>query len=518
MARYGALGAVQADVCSSRGSVLQIKTKRLSGITVREAKNERGKPMSREGKLVKNTMILAIGTFFPKVAIFITLPLLTAYLSKAEYGTYDLVLTLVSLLLPAATLQIQSAAFRFLIDVRSDEEEKESIITNIYGFIVPVSVAALVIMYFVMRDLSTPIKISICMYFFCDIISNANKQIIRGLSNNTAYAIGSFIGALGQILLVLLLICVYHQGLVGGIVAICVAELLSALYLLFAGKIYKYISLKKLSLHKVKEMIAYSWPMVPNNLSQWVIHVSDRLVISAFLGVTANGIYAVAYKLPSILSFAQTTFNMSWQENATLTAKDNDVTQYYSSMFAAFFNIVAGGMAFLIGISPVLFGLLIRGDYHEAYSQLPILYMGILFYCLSSFWGGIYVAFKQTKAVATTTIIAAVINLAIDLITIHWIGLYAASISTLVSYMVLCILRLMGVQKIITLDYNVKHVAFILALLTVECVLSFLQNRACNVINFIFGMILLFTLNKNTLQSAAKKIGQKYHQITKPQK
>ena len=82
--------------------------------------------MSREGKLVKNTIILAVGTFVPKLAIFVALPILTAYFTKAEYGTYDLVVTLVSFVLPAATLQIQAAAFRFLIDVKENEEEKES--------------------------------------------------------------------------------------------------------------------------------------------------------------------------------------------------------------------------------------------------------------------------------------------------------------------------------------------------------------------------------------------------------
>ena len=60
--------------------------------------------MKREEKLVKNTIILAFGTFFPKLAIFISLPVLTAYLTQAEYGTYDLVLTLVALVLPAACL------------------------------------------------------------------------------------------------------------------------------------------------------------------------------------------------------------------------------------------------------------------------------------------------------------------------------------------------------------------------------------------------------------------------------
>lgn len=79
--------------------------------------------MSREGNLAKNTGILAIGTFLPKLASFITLPILTGYLSKAQYGTYDLIITLASLFLPAVTLQIQTAAFRFLIEVRSEEKK-----------------------------------------------------------------------------------------------------------------------------------------------------------------------------------------------------------------------------------------------------------------------------------------------------------------------------------------------------------------------------------------------------------
>lgn len=82
--------------------------------------------MNREEKLIKNTMILAIGTFLPRVASFIVLPILTGYLTQEEYGTYDLITVLVSLLLPVATLQIQTAAFRFLIDVRGNiKEEKE---------------------------------------------------------------------------------------------------------------------------------------------------------------------------------------------------------------------------------------------------------------------------------------------------------------------------------------------------------------------------------------------------------
>lgn len=79
--------------------------------------------MNREKALAKNTLILSIGEFLPKFSSIITLPIITGGLTKAEMGTYDLISTLVSLFLPVATLQIQSAAFRFLIDVRKEKKK-----------------------------------------------------------------------------------------------------------------------------------------------------------------------------------------------------------------------------------------------------------------------------------------------------------------------------------------------------------------------------------------------------------
>ena len=87
--------------------------------------------MKRETKLFKNTMIMALGTFMPKFVGIITLPILTECLTKQEYGTYDLLLILISLILPIATLQIQSAAFRFLIENRDNKEELKKIISSI---------------------------------------------------------------------------------------------------------------------------------------------------------------------------------------------------------------------------------------------------------------------------------------------------------------------------------------------------------------------------------------------------
>ena len=111
--------------------------------------------MNRGKELAKNTLILSIGTFLPKFAALITIPIITAHLTKVEYGTYDLLATLVSLLLPVVTLQIHSGAFRFLIDCRDNPEEKKRVITNIYLFLVPVSLITLVVLYLALGTIET---------------------------------------------------------------------------------------------------------------------------------------------------------------------------------------------------------------------------------------------------------------------------------------------------------------------------------------------------------------------------
>ena len=72
--------------------------------------------MGREKELVKNTIILSLGNFLPQLTSLITLPILTAFMTKTEFGTYDLINTVVSLLMPIITIRVESAAFRFMIE------------------------------------------------------------------------------------------------------------------------------------------------------------------------------------------------------------------------------------------------------------------------------------------------------------------------------------------------------------------------------------------------------------------
>lgn len=466
--------------------------------------------MKRERELAKNTLILSIGSFLPKIAGFITLPILTAYLTKAEYGTYDLISTLVSLLLPALTLQIQSAAFRFLIDCRNNEKQIQKIISTISIFISVISVISLIVLYLVLFKMTAATRILISVYLFVDIIFAAIQQMVRGLGYNMKYSIATILNSFSSMILIIAAVRQLSWGINGLLFAHITGIIISEVYLIFKLKLYKYMKVSMFSKDTLIEMLKYSWPMVPNNLSRWVLNLSDRLIVTGFMGIEANAIYAVANKIPNLLNNFQSAFTFAWQENASIVVKDDDAEAYYTSMFDRVFCLLAGATAMLIATSPISFMILVRGDYDTAYYQMPFLYMGMLFSSIAAFSGGIYVAYKRTKSVGITTIVAAICNAAINLVTIHFIGLYAASISTMISYLILMIYRMVNVLTIQKMHYNIKKICAVLAVLVIMGILSVQKILVCDIINGVIGCGLTFMINSTIIIAMFKKFVAKF--------
>ena len=56
--------------------------------------------MKSKDSLMKNTLLLSMGTFLTKGLSFIMVPFFSKWLSTAEYGSFDLMATYVTLLLP----------------------------------------------------------------------------------------------------------------------------------------------------------------------------------------------------------------------------------------------------------------------------------------------------------------------------------------------------------------------------------------------------------------------------------
>lgn len=456
--------------------------------------------MNREKELIKNIIVLFIGNVVPKIANFIVLPILTGYLTKVEYGTYDLVTVICSLILPMVTVQIQTSAFRFLIDYRNNRYGKNKIISNIFIFLIPINFFIILIMFLILNRYSVIIRLLICGYFLSDIFYSICGQITRGLLKSKIFATASVICSISNLIFVFLLIYLLKMKLTGVLLCLLLSHFLPTIYMVLKLQIFQYLNFKYFDKKLLIEMLLYSWPMVPNALSMWVMNISDRFIISLFLGIEANAIYAVSKKIPNILTNVQSTFIMAWQESATLASDDSDSNKYYSQMFDIIFSVMAAAMMGITTSMPLLFKILIKGDYNEAYFQMPILILGMFFFSLSAYYGGIYTAKKATKSVGITTLIAAIINLLINLFTIKYIGLYAASISTLISYTFLFLFRMYDLnKKYIKIEYNYNKIILVIISLMIVLFLSYFRTVKFYILEVVIASVVSIIINKKMI-------------------
>ena len=127
-----------------------------------------------------------------------------------------------------------------------------------------------------------------------------------------------------------------------------------------------------------------------------------------------------------------------------------------------------------------------------------------------SLLGGIYIALKMVKQVANTTIISAILNILINLLLIKKFGLYAASISTLIAYLIMAIYRYIDIKKYLKIKLNFKKISVFFIAFFISSDLYFVNNLWGNIFNLLFVIAFCIILNKSFLITAFYKVKNKF--------
>jgi len=455
---------------------------------------------TREKGLMKNTFIIFLGTICTKLITFLLLPLYTGVLSTTEYGTVDLFNTLISLALPIIGLQINQGVFRFLIDNRKDENKKKELISTSINFLfVAVFISCIVfiaVQHFIVNEYKYLLMINIVAAMWSDLL----LQISRGLGENKKYSIAGIITALINTVVSVLLLVVFKMGVTAVLIGLLAGYVSGIIFLLLALKIPKLYSPKLYKKKTKKELLHYSLPLVPNQISWWIFGVSDRVIVSIILGLSYTGILSVAYKFSGAYIIIYNIVNLSWTESMAIHIKDVDIEEYFNKMFRAFLKFFYMIGLIIIAVMPFAFRILINSAYNEAYNLIPITIVAAICQVIVGLISVVYVSKNDTKAIAQTAIFAAIINVVSHLLLINFVGIYAAVISTFISYFVFTIYRLHDVNKrYIKVHYNIKAIVLNLIVLAALIVTYYLNICAINIIAVIFTIIYGIIFNKNTI-------------------
>lgn len=430
--------------------------------------------MGKEARLIKNTLILFIGVVGTRLISFVMLPLYTSWLSVEEYGMVDIFTTIVSMCVPLLTLQLEQAVFRFMIEDKVLQEYQETVSTGVMCLLVVllcVDIPAGVILILNGNRLNILYLVAINLQSLYVMV----QQIVRGKGQNHIYTENSILLASVNVFFSVLFIRVCRLGVGGYVLAFCLAHIVAICFMVAKSKIYYLIRISAVQRMKLKKMLAYSFPMIINNVSWWILNASDKLLINFFIGTEANGIYAAAGKLPGLVTTVYTVFQMAWQES-TSREQGKNISVFYSNVFRKLFALMSYFVIGMLLCGRILFKSLISDKFEMAYNHIPILVLALLFLCISQFYGGIYVGIKKSGELGWTSAIAAVVNLVVNLVCIKKIGIYAASISTLAAYALLCEIRFVSSKKICNIRYRIKEILITTIMLMVAFAMAYSSN------------------------------------------
>ena len=443
--------------------------------------------------LFKGIIIYAIGNFGTKILSFLIVPLYTYYITAEDMGTYDLLITTVNLLSPIITLQISDAAYSWMM---REKQIDDICIKSTFQILVFNTIISTLIIVGINQIYHIPYCIEFILVLASSNALSIAQKLLRGVKNQKLFANSGIIYTFIFLSLNVIQISIFKLGVKSLFTSAIIANILTLVIILILEKRLRTSLIDKIDLNLSKKMLSFSTPLIANQLSWWVINSSDRYIITFFLGKAANGIFSIAYKFPSILQMILNLFNTAWQD---VSIVDDDVDQgtYYSGVFKQLYSISFTLLLPLIPITKIVINLIVEESYRASSNYISFLYLATIFQAFSSFYGVGYLKSKYTKQASLTSIYGAVINAAVNLILIRFIGLQAAAISTFLGFFVMWLIREKQNRKTLRINIDIGNFTKFFIPTLIFCIVVCFTSIYIDIILFIFGILIFIYCNIN---------------------
>lgn len=457
----------------------------------------------RNKYLLRNTVIFSIGNFGTKIISFFLVPLYTNILTTREYGTVDLIYTIGMVLVPLLTLNIGESIMRFALDKDADCDKIMStgITILIFGAIIGLLILPIANLFESVSNYS--------IYIYLYTLTLAFSQIflcyLRGKEFLLKYSIGNIIQSLTIAIFNIIFLIGMKKGIEGYLMAYILANVCTGLYGFWAGKVNLVIKKYSIDIELSKNMIKYSVVLIPNSFMWWIMNSSDRMMVSAMISVTANGVYAVAYKIPTLLSTITTIFNQAWSYSAIREDESEDKEEYNNRVYDNLVTIVIVVATGLLMIMKPFLSVYVGKEYYAAWHYVPYLIVGFVFMTLGSFIATSYTVHKDSMGFLISGTVGAIINLILNFILIPMMGVSGAAFATCISYFGVFAYRIKDTQKYIKLRVFKRKQICGYALLILSAMTCYLDNCIGQTL-LVIEFICIILLNKEFVKDMLKII------------
>lgn len=393
-------------------------------------------------KFLKHSLVQSMGIYTLSNVLnsaipFLLLPLLTAYLSPADYGVLTNYNSLLALLIPFISINLSTSLQ--VIYVKKRDEFSTYVSTGVGVNVILTLVFSLCCILFsdtIYRFTEIPVQyiwfVSLYASFqnMVDILLSIwrmeDKAIYYGIFrvSRTALELG----------LATLLIVVYQHSFSGSIEALAIAYGAGALFMLI------YLIQRKILIFEFKKkhithIIKYGAPLIPHVLGSVVIMYTDKIALTYYHGLTSNGIYSVGFMVGQVIGLFQNSFNQAWVPWVfKRLGKDDEVVHSkivkWTYLYFAVILVVAVLFYFF---TPVIF-LFLGKSYASGMELVLWIALGFAFNGMYKMVGVYFFYAEKTGFLALISIITAGFNIILAILLVPDYGYFGAAIGTMISF------------------------------------------------------------------------------------
>ena len=444
-------------------------------------------------RLIGDMGIFALGALGSKLVLFILLPIYTNVMSDSEYGIADLVFTGGDLLLPFISLAIYNGLLRFgLIKDKTKASLLNATVIFLAGTVLAVALTPLAGLYAPLREW----KWYMCVYVLAHFARSNSLIYLKVKDKNKAYSVLSIAQALLLVGFNVLFLILLKWGIRGYLLSTILSNALLSILAFIIGGERRDLQEAQFDKQLFKEMILYSLPFVFNDISWLVIRSCDKFMLEGMIGAAALGIYTAASKIPSLVNALTSIFSQAWGLASIKEHDSTNETCFYSGVFRYFSTFTFGAAILIIAITKPFMSVYVGQAFRESWHYVPLLLVSAVFDAISTFAGGLFGAFKQSKYIMTSTIVAGVTNVIVNYIFIQTLGIYGAVIGTVSAHFIVALLRIISLKiKIRSLDFNFQRLGILAALVLVQAIMVGLNTYGYIVSAVTFVLYLIIAKN-----------------------
>ena len=240
----------------------------------------------------------------------------------------------------------------------------------------------------------------------------------------------------------LTLIFVFHVGvealLIGNILAI-----LLVIPWLLRWTVNGHLALRPLryEVPLLKKAVRYGIPLAFGNLSNWILHLSDRFLLEYFLGFATVGVYATSYFLAerSMMILVNILFLGYWPFIVRLWEERGPEATHraYRQLLSTYLAVATFAVFLLSFLAHDVLRILLGKSFVGGYVIVPWVASGFLLFGLQQLFQTGLIVHKTTRPVAVSIFLAGLMNIGLNILMIpHW-GMIGAAVASFLSYLFL---------------------------------------------------------------------------------